>query len=273
MSVSNYMRPNDVTAFLETAARFHAWILLRASNPAAKQYIGVAGFLPKRLDCKAKTAKRNATLPGKLGEKKTAGLVVDPTIQGMSSAFDGMAKVLKAWNDFRDKCYIPKPDKPVTYFPDGKFYSVQMDPSHERYGCVLFSLSSQRLSASYLHSDYDLFGIVSEKDPAANVRVEEKRLGEDHSRSQEFFDLQHYLNNRMGVAMILHGAQETYKDDWDDNLDVFCPDGKTILQAYGADAIQRLYRDTFRGRQLYGPNAKPKPFFGNWQMLRPDSKS
>jgi hypothetical protein len=148
-----------------------------------------------------------------------------------------------------------------------------MDPAHERYGCVLFSSSSQRISASYLHSDYDLFGIVLEDDPATNTRVVEKRLGENHARSREFFDLQHYLNNRMGIAMILHGAQETYKEDWDDDLDVFCPDGKTILQAYGADAIQRLYRDNFHGRRLYGPNANPKPFFGKWQILRPDSKS
>jgi hypothetical protein len=271
MPASDYMRPNDVKAFLEGAANFHVWILLRASNPEAKQYIGVPGYRPKRLDCKAKTAKRNVNLPGGLGEKKTAGLVVNPTIPGMAAAFDDLDEALETWSGFKDKCDIPKPGALTPYFPGGKFYSVQMDPSHERYGCVIFSDISNRAHASYIHSDYDLYGIVPEKDPTANVRVVETRLDEKHSRSQEFFDLQHYLNKRMGVPMILHGAQETYKEDWDDKLDVFCPDGRNIIQAYGADAIQRLYKVTFRGRRLYGSNANPKPFFGKWQILGPES--
>lgn len=159
------------------------------------------------------------------------------------------------------------------WFPNGKQYSVQMDPSHQRYGCVLLSVSSNRAAASYVHSDYDLYGIVPAADPSSNVRVvdREGRHGQEHTRSRFFFDVQHYLNQRMGVPLIPHGEQETFKEDFDDKLDVFCPDDETIIQTYGADAIRRLYSVTFKGRQLYGKSATPKPFFGQWQLLRPNA--
>jgi len=144
-----------------------------------------------------------------------------------------------------------------------------MDPGHERYGCVLFSISSNRPAASYIHSDYDLYGIVPEDRPDTNIRVKEKRLGQDHTRSQLFFDVQHYLNHRMGVAMILHGEQDTFKEDMNDNLDVFCPDGEKIIEAYGPDAVLQLYTVTFKGRAMYGKGSNPKPYFGQWQALGP----
>lgn len=268
MGADDYMRPNDVTAFREAAKRFRVWIIVRASNPAAKRYIGVNGYLPKRLDCKAKTADHDVTLPGASGKKKTAGLVVNPTIEGMQSAFEELERARGAWNEFQNRCYIPKAGvPPLPYFPDGKLYSVQMNPSHPHYGCVTFSSWSNTANACYIHSDYDLYGIVREDDPAGNVRVEETRLDEPHTRSRQFFDVQHYLNKRMGVPMILHGEQETFKDDVDDDLDVFCPDGITILEANGAHAIRKLYHVTFQGRPLYGKNSSPKPFFGMWQRL------
>jgi hypothetical protein len=58
---------------------------------ATKQYIGEPKYTPKRLDCKAKTADRDAEVPG-LGTKKTAGLVVDPTLPGFQHAFDRVRK-------------------------------------------------------------------------------------------------------------------------------------------------------------------------------------
>jgi hypothetical protein len=259
------MRPKDIEAFLGVAKRFQVWILLRASKASARDYIGKPGYVPKRLDCKAKTADFDVTLPG-LGAKKTAGLVVDPTIHGMEQAFEKPARALHYWDLFKDRCYLPKTGgPPLTYFPAGKLYSVQTDEKHPHYGCVLFSSWSNAAAGRYIHSDYDLYGIVRAADPSHNVRVVEERLGETHSRGQEFFDIQHDLNKRMGLAMVLHGEQEKYSDDVNDNLDVFCPDGATIIQAYGAGAIRKLYSETFQGRPLFGRNANPKPFFGKWQ--------
>lgn len=262
------MRQQDVDAFLAAAKHYQVWILVRASKSAAKEYVGVKGYVPKRLDCKAKTADENVTLPGIPGEKKTAGLVVNPNIPGMQMAFKNFGKAQKYWDLFEHLCYVPKAGAaPLTYFPGGKLYSVQMDTTHPHYGCVIFSSWSNMANGQYIHSDYDLFGIVRKGDPTANVRVTEERLGQVHSRGQEFFDIQHYLNKRMGIAMVLHGEQEKFSDDVDDNLDVFCPDGATVLPAYGPDAIRRLYEETFQGRRLYGKDANPKPFFGKWQKL------
>jgi hypothetical protein len=269
MSVDDYMRSNDVKAFHDAAGHFRVWILVRASNPAGKQYIGVPGYVPKRLDCKAKTADFDVTLPGGLGRKKTAGLVVSLAVPGMLSAFQDQSDVKESWLKFQHLCYFPEPGVTLSWFPNGKLYSVQMDPSHERYGCMTFSSSSNRANAAYIHSDYDLYGIVPEDNPAENIRVTGKRLGQDHARSQIFFDVQHYLNHRMGVPMILHGEQETFTDDMDDNLDVFCPDGTSMIQAYGAGAILQLYETTFKGRQMYGEDSNPKPYFGMWQVLGP----
>ena len=62
MSAHDYMRAHDVGVFNAAAVRFKAWILVRRSNPAAKDYIGKAGYVPKRLDCKAKSADKPATM-------------------------------------------------------------------------------------------------------------------------------------------------------------------------------------------------------------------
>ncbi len=267
MPASDYMRDIDIQTFKSAAARYNVWILVRESNPAAKQYIGVKGYAPKRLDCKAKTAKRDVDLPGGLGTKRTAGLVVNPEVKGMLAAFDNSAKALEYWEKFKPLCFIPEEGKNFTYFPGGKFYSVQMDPASEHYGCVLFSPISHRAGASYVHSDYDLFAIVPADEPAMTFRVKETRLEQKHSRSKMLFDVQHYLNRRMGVAMILHGEQETFSDDVNDTLDVFCPDGQTVLRKKGPAEIQQLYDKTFEGRPLYGPDAVPIPAGGKWEVL------
>src|SRR5580692_5097778 len=171
MSASDYMRPIDIKAFQDAAKRFNIWILLRASNPAGKQLIGLRGYVPKRIDCKAKTADSNVTLPDVPGLKKTAGLVVNPEIKGMLAAFKDPKDIVKEWLKFKPLCYFPKAGPLPPWLPEGKQYSVQMDPANERYGCVLFSISSNRAAASYIHSDYDLYAIVAGSDPSINVRV------------------------------------------------------------------------------------------------------
>jgi hypothetical protein len=273
MSASDYMRPIDVETFCKAARFFSCWIVVRASNPAGKQYIGVHGFVPKRIDCKAKTAKTDVNLPGSLGWKKTAGLVVNPEIDGMLNAFGKGKDILEEWHKLKPLVYFPKPGTQPLWFPNGMQYSVQMDPASERYGCVLFSVSSNRAAATYVHSDYDLFGIVPESDPSSNVRVVDEggRHGQAHARSRNFFDVQHYINHHIGVPMVLHGEQDTFKDDLNDRLDVFPPNGGAPFEAYGVEAITRLYSVTFKGRPLYGKDSNPKPLFGLWQVLRPNA--
>src|SRR5688572_29251310 len=271
MSAHDYMRAHDVGVFSAAAVRFKVWILVRRSNVAAKEYIGKAGYVPKRLDCKAKSADGPAILP-RLGRKETAGLVVNPKIPGMETAFKSGTKfnnAVRIWDKyFASLCWIPNPgDAQKTYYPHGKFYGVQMEEKHPHYGCVTFSSASLISAASYVHSDYDLYAIVPQSDPTSNVRVKEERLGMSHSRGREFFDIQHWLNRNMGIAMILHGDQEKYSDDVEDQVDVFWPDGRPPTEAYGAEAIRRLYETTFQGRQMFGPGPQPQPFFGKWERV------
>jgi hypothetical protein len=272
MSAHDYMRPVDVHAFQCAAKFYKVWILVRASNPEARKFIGIPGYVPKRLDCKAKTADRDVTVPGVPGKAQTAGLVVDPLLDDMAmrEAFADSADHARAvgyWRMFESHCYIPKPGEKLLWYPGGKFYSVQRDRTHPHYGCVMFSSSSNAAAGSYIHSDYDLYGIVRADDPEANVRVKETRLGQPHNRGRELFDIQHFLNKRMGVAMILHGEQEKFSDDMDDELDVFWPDGEKVTTEKGATAIHRLYRTTFKGRRLYGRDGDPRPLFGLWETV------
>jgi hypothetical protein len=270
MSVRDYMRDVDVQAFQDAAKFYNVWILVRTSNKEAKKFIGIPGYSPKRLDCKAKTADRDVAVRDMPGKAQTAGLVVDPWFddKAMKDAFESPEKherAVKYWRQFESHCYIPKPGEKLLWFPGGKLYSVQVDPAKPHYGCVIFSSSSNAAAGSFVHSDYDLYGIVRVDDPSHNVRVTERRLGQIHGRGRELFDIQHFLNRRMGVAMIQHGEQEKYSDDMNDTLDVFWPD--RVTEVKGAAAISNLYRTTFQGRRLYGADGNPRPFFGKWETI------
>jgi len=264
--VRRYMRPDDIRAFIDAAKFYRVFILLRRSNEASLPYIGKLGYTPKRLDCKAKTADMDVTVPG-FGRKETAGLVVNPTLPGFGSAFKSAKKAQDAqdtWRQFEPLCYIPVPGRTVTYFPGGKLYSVQMDPNHKHYGCVMFASNSLHSAGKYVHGDYDIYSFVpaDSAEPGrvsgapVNVRVSETRLGQPHSRSRVFFDVQHYLNRKMGVAMGLHGEQETYSSHTDEPLDVFWPDGREPTALQNKAEIEEFYRTVFQGRETFHKGIK-----------------
>ena len=62
------MRPQDKTIFLNAARQFQVWILVRRTNRASLEYVTRAGYMPKRIDCKAKTADTDIP-PYKAGTK------------------------------------------------------------------------------------------------------------------------------------------------------------------------------------------------------------
>lgn len=259
--VQQYMRPQDIQAFQSAAQFYKLFILLRRTNTESKRYIGQPGYTPKRLDCKAKTADHDVDVPG-VGRKQTAGLVVNPTLPGFGQAFRTAKKAQDAadtWRQFEPLVYFPVPGKPTTYFPQGKLYSVQMDPTHKHYGCVMFASNSLVAAGQYIHGDYDIYAFVPAESgaggtplgSAVNTRVTETRLGQAHSRGREFFDVQHYLNRKMGVAMVLHGDQEKYSPHTDEPVDVFWPDGREPLALPNKSAIEELYRTVFQGRETF----------------------
>ena len=251
------MKPNQAGAFQAAAKRFNVYILLRRTNVMSLRYIGDPNCVPKRLDCKAKTADADYTAAA-FGPKQTAGLVVDPTITGPASFNGGRkyAAALAEWSSFAARMLKPAVrtlagQQAVTYIPDGGLYFVDLDPASLRHGCVKFTASSLLTAGKYIHGDFDLYGIVRADDPARNVAVSETRLGQHHSRSPEFFDVQNFVNNRIGVPMVLHGAQESYGPEHsEEGIDIFHPDG-TMAGAENAAEIARLYETVFKGRKLF----------------------
>jgi hypothetical protein len=99
IDVLKHMRPKDVIVFQDAAKHFNVYIAVRRTNTASLKYIGVAGYVPKRLDCKPKTADQDGIVEGQLRE--LAGLVVDPTIVGEAAFRPGKyKKALKEWEKF-----------------------------------------------------------------------------------------------------------------------------------------------------------------------------
>ena len=244
-------------AFSKAATWFKVYILVRRTNLMSLPYVGLPGFVAKRLDCKAKTADSHYVHP-QFGPKTVAGLVVDPTITG-PDAFLTQRKyeaALQEWRGFAATMLDPAVltqagQSGLTYIPNGRFYFVDLDPGSARYGCVKFSSSSLMTAAAYIHGDYDLYGIVRADSPARNVAVTETRLGQKHVRSPEFLDVQIYVNRELGVPMILHGAQESYSGEHsDEGIDVFGPDG-TFVGKENRIEIARLYETVFKGRRLF----------------------
>lgn len=253
------MKPVHAQAFLGAAKLYQVYVLVRRTNLKSLDLIGDPMCVPKRLDCKAKTADRDFDHP-RFGRKRCAGLVVDPsptvTGRGAFNSDQKYADACGAWAGFAASMIDPgvatlEGQRRLTYVPNGRFYFVDLDPKSERYGCVKFSISSVLAAGKYVHGDFDLYGIVPAGDPARNVAVQEQRLDKKHVRSPEFFDVQHYVNRQIGVPMVLHGTQEAYAAEHsDEGIDVFHPDGR-ITGAENAAEIARLYETVFKGRRLF----------------------
>lgn len=264
-AVYRYMPPKHVEAFQRAAAFFKVWILLRRGNPESLQWIGKAGYTPKPFDCKAKTARRN------VGNWQCAGLVASPVLH--PAAFDKLKEAEKEWSKLEPLLYVFDPKNPQANLAadrSGKHYALQMDKAHPHYGCVMYKPVFREL-AEYIHADYDLFAVVPQSDPKSNVFVSEEMMGQKHSRSQYLIDVQYFVKaagvrtaQGEGVPMVRHGEQDTFKTEWDDTLDVFWPDGKTISALDGAEKIQEFYRTTFQGRTPMSAGAATTKVFGRW---------
>jgi hypothetical protein len=260
MDFSPQMKPNHAQAFRGAAQLYKVYILVRRTNLKSLTLVGDKMCMPKRLDCKAKTADEDFVHPA-YGKKKTAGLVVDPTITGRSAFAkqDKYESALREWKGFAAQMIDPRvasfeSQRQLSYVPNGGLYFVDLDPASERYGCVKFTISSILAAGKYIHGDFDLYGIVPADDPARNVAAEETRLGQKHSRSPQFFDVQHYVNRKIGVPMVLHGAQEAYgAEHSNEGIDIFHPDGR-MTGAENAAQIGQLYETVFKGRKLFTKN-------------------
>lgn len=256
MGIEQHMRPKDIQAFRETAKLYKVYILVRRTNRASVRYMGAAGYVPKRIDCKAKTADLDILVPG-IGPKEVAGLVVDPTLDGFGAAFatpQKYAGALREWTKFAKllpTAAVTAPGSGYTYIPEGGVYAVQLDPAHKHYGCVLFSAFSLISAGKFIHGDYDLYDIVPANNPTRTGAFKSEMLGQSHHRDRDLFDVQHALNRRMGMAAVLHGSQAQFAAEHSDEpVDVFFPDGVTVKEIANRAALEALYAGEFGGRKL-----------------------
>ena len=253
-NITKHMRSQDIQAF-QMAAKLHkAYVLVRRTNEQSIKYIGKPKYVPKRLDCKFKTADKSFYHSGIGKYLSVGGLVVNPMQdEEFKLAFKKSSKYqvsVEKWNEGKEKVAVLNREarEQLRYLPEGAMYIVDTDVGSKHYGCVMFSQTSVLRAASYLHGDYDLYGIVPVKNPQLNVAVHEERFDEKHVRGKLFFDVQHFVNNRIGVPMILHGSHEKFSAHKEDTLDVFFPDGKTVEFIEGLEAIKNLYSNRFLDR-------------------------
>ena len=271
--LKNFMRDKDITAFKRTARHFGVYILVRRLNPESKDRIGKPDCDPKPIDCKAKTAKKSFYHSGLGRHLDIGGLVVNPTLPGFEAAYPNgaHAEAVKEWNKFGDHL-APPPARQADggYVPawiPGKRYFVDMDPNSSRYGAVKLTPTGLVSAAKYIHGDYDLYAIVAKEEPASNTRVRETLHGQPHTRGREFKDVQYMLNREMGVTMVLHGSQEKFKTDMDDQVDAFYPDGQTVVCLRGSQMIGSFYAKELKGRLMYrNPELGGRPDFGLWEV-------
>ena len=148
------------------------------------------------------------------------------------------------------------------------YYVVDNNPDSARYGALIFMKSMSLGTREYIHGDYDLYGIVPRDNRAENIFLSETLFGMPHSRGRLFKDVQYYVNGRMGVNMVLHGSQEKYTDDFDDEIDVFYPDGKRVACLRGEREIAALYRDEFESRPLFSKGTTAyEQLTGLWRQM------
>ena len=159
--IANRMRPKDARIFLDAAKRLEVYILVRRTNKASIKYVGKQGFMPKPIDCKAKTASYDFYHHRLKYRLTVGGLVVDPTIPGFSVAFEKnkYSSALREWQKFRRfVADVPYHELKGLTTP-GKPYAVQREEGNNRYGCVLLAGREGGMEYKYLCGDYDLYAV------------------------------------------------------------------------------------------------------------------
>lgn len=208
------MRPKDKPLFSQVANALQAWLLVRETNTASLQYVGVQGYVPKPIECKAKTAD--------VESHPLVGLVVDPTTEPGAISDGRRAKALKAWKEF-----LPELTR------EGSLYAVIVQPGSPDHGTVT-------LSGSKIHGDYDLKGVILVGQEQRNLNLVGELNGQLHMRGPLFYEVQKRINAGIGVAMIQHSSEEGYADHSDDVIDVFGPHGE-VLKLKGASETEAFY--------------------------------
>ena len=214
------------------------WILVRRTNSDSLKYIGRASHRPKGRDCKAKTATSN------FGGYQHAGLVVDPILCPRAFAPERRNRAVEEWNDFI-AAHPLSPWRtangrslPPSHQPTCCVNTDAADRDH--YGCLVYR-------NSYLHGDYDLYDIILPDQPTRNLALVGPDPDDPWTRGKYLTAVANFVNRRIKVDMVLHGAQaQGFGHDDGGPIDVFGPDSEETI-ATGDVTI--WYELNFPGRQ------------------------
>jgi hypothetical protein len=217
------MRWRDGVIFRDVAKTHGVWVLVRRSNNRSLRYIGRTGYMPKRIDCKAKTAILDVT------GRELAGLVVVPPIHVEAFTRPKRAKAMQCWQRFLMDHGVPssRKAKPIEQgLEEAKSlndkrgpYTVDLDERSRHYGCLMFQ-------GRWIHGDYDLKDIIPVGQERRNIALVEELHGQPNMRGPKLAMVQDYVNLRIGVPMVQHGAEAQYADHADERVDVFGPNGQ-----------------------------------------------
>lgn len=234
--ITERIRQCDEVIFAQVAKDEKVWILVRATNVHSLRYIGKTGFLPKPVDCKAKTADQG-------GAK--AGLVVSPLVD--RSAFSGSEE------DPSSRCGKARVEwakfvggTPTIHSPLPAGYSIQMTPGPLS-GCLM-------LNGNYLYGDYDLYDVIDPNDPLGSERLIKRVRDKDVSYSPKSLRVQQALNAKFPARMVQHGDQLSFDEHTEDLIYAFPPeDGASFIinlfqRGASRAAIEAFYRQLFPGR-------------------------
>lgn len=216
------MRPQDKIIFIDAARALNLWILVRNTNLKSLKYIGLPGFTPKRIDCKAKTADND------VGMYRLSGLVVSPFLQPEAFMPNKLEDARMQWKK--------------TEHLIGGLYKVNIQSTSNRYGCLM-------INGSYIHGDYDLYDIVDPEQPHRNLGLVSQTEGISNIRVANLGKVMEYVNSRIGTPMIQHGAQAQFSSHRNQSrIDVFGPHGEdvTILNEI---SLIGFYDEVFEGRK------------------------
>jgi len=167
------MRRDHMDVFFKVAEQFECWIGVREPNPLADKWIGKSGYVPKGLNCKAKTSDNPAF--------RFAGLVVDPTARPEAFTKETLADAEDTWKK--------------KFLKDGRvppgFACMQTGPEK---GLVKFA-------GAAIFADYDLMAISR-----SNSRGE--MLFTDQAQQGELFaKIEPLLRQGLRVPMVQHPTE------------------------------------------------------------------
>lgn len=245
--LERYIRCDHVEIFWDSATKYRTFILVRRLNPKSMYYIGLSDYTPKNVDCKAKTAPADYTHP-QYGKKETAGLVVDPTVDGIKQMFGGKYGDAKKWWDKTLK-FVADDER---YISKHKPFVVQTNVMHKHFGCLMYAEGGNRNACNYIHGDYDLYGLIKEVKPRPNDPKSTTTLhGTTNKFGPVYKFLSVHLNQRFGTPMIQHGSQDTFKGFTNEKIDIFLPNGE-IKVGVGEAETRIFYATWLNGRVPYG---------------------